>query len=84
MKPRKKSHRRITPIVHLVRARLSILLGVHILKGTNIRTIPKGKWYGIAFDKSNSWMSFSHITIKHLWMMIRQTMKYTRTIGYKQ
>jgi hypothetical protein len=47
-------------------------LGIHILKGTGIGSIPNGKWYGVAFDKSNSWMSFSHVTIKHLWMMIRQ------------
>jgi len=51
---------------------ISKLLGMHLLRSTGICSIPKRKIYGIAFDKSNSWMSFSHITFDHLLMMLKQ------------
>jgi hypothetical protein len=44
----------------------------HLLKSTGLGSMPKKKIYGIAFDRSNSWMSFSHITWGHLWMMVKQ------------
>jgi len=31
---------------------------------------PKQKVYGIAIDKFNTWMSFSHITPQHLFLII--------------
>ena len=29
---------------------------------------PKGRIYGIKIHRYNTWMSFSHITWKHLWL----------------
>jgi hypothetical protein len=50
-------------------------LGMHLLRGIGICSVPKGKIYGIAFDNSNSWMSFSHITFGHLRMMFLEPFK---------